>query len=80
MQFKRLVLHLCLEVVFLSKRQFFQEIVFNLMEKTKQKHVVPKLIDCIFTTCIFNLWMSKGGMIYLFSSLISWDMIESPKK
>jgi hypothetical protein len=31
------------------------------VEKTKQEHVWPELIDCIFMTCIFNLWMSKGG-------------------
>jgi hypothetical protein len=48
-------------VVFLSKTQFSQEIVFNLVEKTKQEYVLPKLIDSISTTCIFNLWMSKGG-------------------
>ncbi len=48
-------------MAFLSKRQFSQEVVFNLVEKTKQEHVMPQLIDCISTTCIFNLWMSKGG-------------------
>jgi hypothetical protein len=30
------------------------------VEKTKQVCVLPKLIDCMFTTSSFDLWMSKG--------------------
>ncbi len=31
------------------------------MEKMKQICVLPKLIDCIFATLSFDLWMSKGA-------------------
>jgi hypothetical protein len=27
----------------------------------KQIYVLPKLIDCIFATTSFDLWMSKGA-------------------
>jgi len=30
------------------------------VEKTKEKYVLPKLINCISTTPSFDLWMSKG--------------------
>jgi hypothetical protein len=31
------------------------------VEKTKQVYVLPKLIDCIYVTISFDLWMSKGA-------------------
>jgi hypothetical protein len=34
------------------------EILPKLVEKTKQKYVLPKLVDCIFAIS-FDLWMSK---------------------
>jgi hypothetical protein len=46
--------------VFLSKKQNFQEILPNLVEKTKQVCVLPKLIGCISTMTSFDLWVSKG--------------------
>jgi hypothetical protein len=58
--FKRLILHLSPRVVFPSRKQFSQEILLNLVEKTKQVYVLPKLIDCIFAIISFDLWMSKG--------------------
>jgi hypothetical protein len=59
--FKRLILHLFPRVVFPSIKQFSQEILPNLVEKTKQVYVLPKLIDCISTVVSFDLWMSKGA-------------------
>ncbi len=54
------VLHLSPRVVFPSRKQFSQEILPNLVEKTKQVYVLPKLIDCICAITSFDLWMSKG--------------------
>ncbi len=31
------------------------------MEKTKEIYVLPKLVNCIFATPSFDLWMSKGA-------------------
>jgi hypothetical protein len=31
------------------------------MEKTKQLHVLPALVECHSTIASFNLWMSKVG-------------------
>ncbi len=47
--------------MFPSKKHFFHEISPNLVEKMKQICVLPKLIDCIFATLSFDLWMSKGA-------------------
>jgi len=59
--FKCLILHLCLIVVFFSKKYFFQEILLNLVEETKKVYVLSKSIDCISTTTNFHLWMSKDA-------------------
>jgi len=45
--------------VFLSRKQFIQEILPNFLEKTKQVYVLPKLTNCIFATTTFDLWMLK---------------------
>jgi hypothetical protein len=43
------------------KNFIFQEMLLNLVEKTKQKNVLPKLIKWnIATTCI-DLWMFQGA-------------------
>ncbi len=47
--------------MFPSKKQFSQEILPNLVEKTKQIYVLQKLTNCIFATTSFDLWMSKGA-------------------
>jgi hypothetical protein len=47
--------------VFPSKKWFYYEILLNLVEKTKQLYILPKLINCIFATVSFDLWMSKGA-------------------
>jgi hypothetical protein len=41
---------------------------------------VPKLANCISLNASFNLWISKGHMIYLLLSLTYWDLIGSLKK
>jgi len=46
---------------FLSKRQFFEDILLNLMKKTEQEYVLSKFTDCIFITIKFDSWMSKGS-------------------
>ncbi len=58
--FKNLILHLFPRIVFLSRKQFFQEILLNLAEKMKQVYVLPKLTNCIFTITSFDSWISKG--------------------
>jgi hypothetical protein len=46
--------------MFHFRKQFFQDILFNLVEKTKQICVLPKFTNCISTTISFELWMPKG--------------------
>jgi hypothetical protein len=46
--------------VFPSRKQNFQEILPNLVEKMKQIYVLKKLTYCISATSSFDLWMSKG--------------------
>jgi hypothetical protein len=40
---KCLALHLCLEVVFPLRKQYYQEVLFNLMEKNKTKLSFAKI-------------------------------------
>ncbi len=58
---KHLVMHLCPRVVFPSKKKFSQEVLVDLVEKTKQECVLPKLKKCSFATTNFDLWMLKGA-------------------
>jgi len=58
---KRLVIHLCPKVAFPSRKMFSQEVLVDLMEKTKQEYVLLKLKQCYSTTTSFDLWMSKGA-------------------
>ncbi len=60
MWLKRLILCLCPKLNFLSKRQFSQEILLGLVEKTSQQYVLPTLANCSSTTS-FDLWMFKGA-------------------
>ncbi len=57
---KWLTLRLCPKLKFSFRRQFSQEILPRLVEKTKQLHVLLTLIECHFTITSFDLWMSKG--------------------
>jgi hypothetical protein len=61
MWFKCLVLHLCPKLNFPSKRQFSQDTLPRLVEKTIEVYVFHALAECYYATTIFNLWMSKGG-------------------
>jgi hypothetical protein len=45
---------------FLSKRQFSQETLARLVEKTKQSYVLLALAKCHFATTSFDFWISKG--------------------
>jgi hypothetical protein len=54
-------MHLCPRVVFPSRKMFSQEVLVDLVEKTKQKYVLPKLKQCYFATSNFDLWMLKGA-------------------
>jgi hypothetical protein len=54
-------MHLCPIVVFPSKKLFSREDLVNLVEKTKQEYMLPKLKQCYSTTFSFDLWMSKGA-------------------
>ncbi len=57
---KLLVMHLCSRFVFTSSKIFSQEVLVDLVEKIKQKYVLPKLKQCYFATN-FDLWMLKGA-------------------
>jgi hypothetical protein len=57
---KFLIMHLCPKVAFPSRKIFSQVILVDLVEKTKQEYVLPKLKQCYFATTSFDLWMSKG--------------------
>jgi hypothetical protein len=36
-------------------------VLFKLVEKTKQKHVLPKLVKWNIATTCFDLWMFQGA-------------------
>jgi hypothetical protein len=61
MWLKHLILHLCPKLNFPSRRQFSQDILSRLVEKTNELYVLPTLADCHSTTTSFDLWMSKGA-------------------
>jgi hypothetical protein len=62
--FKHLILHLCLQVAFLFRKQFYHEILPKLVETMKQVYVLQQLEDFIFIIS-FDLWMSKGAHDFL---------------
>jgi hypothetical protein len=45
-----------------SRKMFSQEILVDLVEKTKEKYVLLKLKQCYSTTISFDLWMSKDNI------------------
>jgi len=47
--------------VFPSRKTFSQEILLDLLEKTKEEYMLLKLKQCYFATTSFDLWMSKGA-------------------
>jgi hypothetical protein len=55
-------MHLCLRIVFPSSlKQFSNELLPRLVEKTKQLYDLSALIECRPTTINFDMWMSKVG-------------------
>jgi hypothetical protein len=54
-------MHLCPKIVFPSKKQFSNELLPILVEKTRQLYVLPTLANCHFAITSFDLWMSKAG-------------------
>ncbi len=61
MWLKHLILCLCPKRNFPSKKQFSQELLPRLIEKTSQQYVFPTLPNHFSTTTSFDLWMSKGA-------------------
>jgi hypothetical protein len=53
-------MRLCFCIVFSFKKTFNQELLVDLIEKTKQKYVLPILRNYVFTSANFALWMFKG--------------------
>jgi hypothetical protein len=58
-----LALHLCSKINFLSKRQFSQEILLLLEDKTKYFYVLPMLVECHFIMSILIFECQKGHMM-----------------
>ncbi len=57
---KRFVLQLNPHIVFPSIKTFSSDILPNLVKKTKDVYVLPKLFRCGLATASFNLWVSKN--------------------
>jgi hypothetical protein len=55
MWFKCLILHLCPKLNFLSRRQFSQDILLRLVEKTNELYVVHALAKCHSTTASLDV-------------------------
>jgi hypothetical protein len=66
-------------VVFPSRKQFYQKLLPNLVEKTKQEHVLPKLIKCNIIISSFDLWMSQGVHVIFFFVNIFLNIGSQPK-
>jgi hypothetical protein len=58
---ERLIFHLCPKLNFLFKRQFSQDILQGLVEKTNELYVFRTLAECYSTIASFDLQMSKGA-------------------
>jgi hypothetical protein len=63
--FKFLILCLCPRVVFLFRKKKSQEILPNLVEKTKEIYVLPKLINVFLPHQALICGCQKERMIYL---------------
>jgi hypothetical protein len=59
---KRLVLCLCLHLVFPSWATFIEEVLPIMVKKTMQLHVLLGLAKVTTLLISFDFWMSKGGM------------------
>jgi hypothetical protein len=58
-------MHLCPRVVFPLRKTFSQEVLVDLVEKTKEEYVLLKLKHCYSATTSFDLWMSKCAHDFL---------------
>jgi hypothetical protein len=58
---KHFGLQLCPQVIFAFQKKNSQEILLELVKKTKKLYVLPCLAKHIFATTSFDLWMSKGA-------------------
>jgi hypothetical protein len=59
MWLKRLILCLCPKLSFLSRKQFSQDILLGLVEKTNELYVLPTLAECDCAIASYDLWMSR---------------------
>jgi hypothetical protein len=71
MWLKCLILHLCPKLNYPYRRQFSQEILLRLVEKTSYQYVILALVDYFFATASFDLWMSKEAYD-VFASIINF--------
>jgi hypothetical protein len=58
--FQRLSYKLCPQIVFPSRKDFVENVLPSLVEKTMVIYVQLALTNCLSTTCTFDQWMSKG--------------------
>jgi hypothetical protein len=64
--FKCLILYLIFRIVFPSRKQFSYEILLNLVKKTKNIYVLPKLTNYIYAIQALTCECQRVHMIYLF--------------
>jgi hypothetical protein len=64
----RLILWQCSWVVFPNRWQLFNEVMFNMVNKTMEQHVLLAFIVIIVIIATFYLWMSQSG--FNFFSLV----------
>jgi len=60
MWLKCLIFCLFPKLNFPSRRQFSQDILLGLVEKTNELYVLLALVECYSTTTNFDLWMFEG--------------------
>ncbi len=61
MWFKHLIIHHCPKLNFPSRRQFSQDILARLVEKTNELYILLATTECYYAIANFNLWMFIGG-------------------
>jgi hypothetical protein len=45
---------------FFSRKMFSQDVLLDLIEKTKQTYVLLVLTNCVVVITSFDIWISKG--------------------
>jgi hypothetical protein len=66
-----MVLHLCPCVNFPSSSNLIKHVLFEMVQKTMDLHVLPNFAIVTIVFCNFDLWMSKGG-VDIFASMITY--------